>query len=133
MRDACGPRDVADFYQPAWATGYVTCCEMDGSAAERNSQRLGGACSDLKTFAQAKAFCAAGGMRLCKPSELREGCGPDCGYDSVAVWTTEPGFARGFVSVCLVCLVLRLWGFASPQHSVLTQTVVCVCACANVC
>ena len=101
MRDACGARDVPDSYQPAWASGYVACCSMDGSTAERNSPRLGGACSDLKTFAQAKAFCAAGGMRLCKPLELSESCGSACGYDSVAVWTSEPGLARAFC--CLVC------------------------------
>ena len=104
MTDACGPKDVPDSYQPAWAYAYVACCSMDGSTAERTSHRLGGACSDLKTFAQAKAFCAAGGMRLCKPSELSESCGSKCGYDTVAVWTSEPGLDWKFrVLVRVVC------------------------------
>ena len=81
-----------DFIAPT-DTAHVSCCAMDGLSGERDSPALGGACSDLMTYADAAAFCDAAEMRLCTPDELPVTCGSGCQYDAQMVWTlhSDPG------------------------------------------
>ena len=79
VQDACG--DLAGDYIFATDTAYVSCCSMDGLSGERDSEEMGGSCSDLMTYGAALNFCEAAGMRLCSPEELPVTCGTGCSYD----------------------------------------------------
>ena len=84
IQDACG--EEHEDYILATESAYVSCCAMDGLSGERDSEELGGSCSDLMTFVEAVIFCEAAGMRLCTPAELPVTCGSGCSYDSELVW-----------------------------------------------
>ena len=79
IQDACGL--FVEDYIATTDTAHVSCCAMDGLSGERDSEALGGACSELMTYVEAVEFCAVADMRLCTPTELPVTCGTGCQYD----------------------------------------------------
>lgn len=69
----------------------VTCCNMDGTHAERDSEALGGACPGPMNYYQAVARCEDAGMRLCSLAELPLGCKTGCSMDGKLQWTAHIG------------------------------------------
>ena len=66
----------------------VTCCELDGSGAERNTNGLD--CHSPANYDEAVSYCEGAGMRLCTLDEMLDeltgwtGCGFDCKYNWVS-------------------------------------------------
>lgn len=90
--DAC----TEDFCDPAQASA-ATCAELGWTGGLGSAEVCGetdgpavGPCSGDVTWAQAEAFCTAGGARLCTLNELveNETVGTGCGYDSRRVWSS---------------------------------------------
>ena len=63
----------------------VTCCNSSGKGSRPG-------CASSKNFADAKAHCEAKGLRLCTPTEIRNGAGrgTGCSFDAYHVWTSTP-------------------------------------------
>ena len=66
----------------------VSCCEVDGSGGERDTNGL--QCHSPNTYHEAEQLCADAGMRLCTLDEMlslataQTGCGFDCRYNWVS-------------------------------------------------
>ena len=69
------------------AKAFVSCCSADGKTGKRHGSELGD-CSGQLNFAEAKAFCVRGKMRLCTATEVIIAKGTGCNYDSQNVWTS---------------------------------------------
>ena len=71
----------------------VSCCEMDGSGGERDTNGLD--CHSPATYDEAVSYCEGAGMRLCTLNEMLSaiteatGCGFDCRYNWVSTECTE--------------------------------------------
>ena len=63
----------------------TTCCNSNGTGSRPG-------CAAGQSFLTAKAHCEANGLRLCTPTEIRNGAGrgTGCSFDAYHVWTSTP-------------------------------------------
>ncbi len=144
--DACGTAStdtcVLTLCQPT-AGSVKTCAQLGwlpglGSADVCGASEVP-ACSGLKTFAQARAFCEASGARLCTWTELtgNEAAQTGCNYDAERVWTstacgtnsamTQAGGSSGFGQVVSQCTLKAATAYVRCCADVSAQTQLPMC------